>query len=1420
MAVKLTKLPKTQYSGLDYQNIIEDIVSLVTENPEYSNQYDDFLSSNAGRTLTELFAFIADQLATRIDWVVNENFIGTATQKTSVIKILKLLGYNFELPISSNVEVKAKFNQPAGSFYLTAPYDNSGTLSPFTLNAEDKNGVMRIFEAINFNNENDTYDYKGGVQLQTGTAENPNLTHYVEFYEGSTYIEQFEAETDNNPIFNLSQSPVIENSVQVYLVVEQGGSVTETRLNEVNSFLDPKAQNEYDAFGVNLPLAYKRNVEENDTITIEFAPTTLVTNSNRRLSEGDRIRIFYRTGGGVDGNITARSINVDKSILVNGESIDVHFINEQKGTGGRDGETAEHAAVYAPLSIRTAEKAVTEEDYNIIVNADNTVIKAKSFGNNNIAPSTVYSKYGTYIHPLEVWHFILKDKPAWEDVNPSRYNDFQWITLRLENRFNEMYSFRDGEYGSKVLTYSSDLDWTTSLDYNKDGNVNTFNNYVILETPDKFKNNLFDADKNPNSNFLFKVTEKDLETYYFSDLATYNEFQEEATTNSGLIEGTTPTWRIVEDVPALLKSEVNVINGVDLSSKYLVSIGIDNNPIILDINIQGSTPNETSAQEIIDAINNAFINSSDYNNGLSGSSGYQGLGLSVDASTSSGLSSNTSFYIYVNGFEYKIITGSSSPTYNELAVLIEDSLTFTVNADINAQSTIITNVDYDIEEVQPGMSITGSGIPAGTFVDNVSIPDKRIIITQAATISSEDETITLNGYNVTVEGASPTQDIRITNIGTFPKYSVRIESGLSGNDILSSLSTLPANPDSGSGKLGYQELGLSIDLTTTSPLANSTEYFFKINGYEYSITTGTDDTYNDVITLLDGVLDPNYSVASTGSTGTDDIRFTNSTSGPVLLKSGDSSPDLLENLLGADYTLDTPIGGGDYSDVAKTTTYQLVNNELYVQVQSPITGEVSHVVFNGTTDSNLNALEIVFGIRVGGIYPTQRTMYGQRSLTVITNEDLDNYGDVILENGSINFEVEQKDIYLNYLIDDVNSIDIGKYYNENFDSDDPAYRIVADRVYNTVYDQNRLTVDLNSSEFLFKFTKKKTSESSLYVINNDWSLSESSNATIESVTNPQDNINSSNYYISLQFDDKPTVDNIDVTADNGGSASYTIEEIVNNINNEIRNTTGYSDDLLYADFDFASLNEAGDKIIFTSPLNNNQSKIVISPSTVNDCMFELLGLTEGETHTYYASGDYFIDYDSSKDIMTLNKLTTSGISNMPDLQFFFHFIFDKRYVEGIYDGQDGRPGFQKGTIDEDIYEATFSSYKIVGLNHVYKETKFNTFDIKANIYYNRIYSQEDVANRVESNLRSNFGIENIDFGQSIPKSRVMSSVHENDGVEYVILEYLGPDAQDPTTNVDNAISSGFNEIVILSEDIFLAGQKIHGLILEYFISEQ
>jgi hypothetical protein len=448
---------------------MQDIINLVQDNPTYNSSWEDFLSADAGRMLIELFSYISDQLATRVDWVANENFIGTSTQKSSVMKILKILGYNFTLPVGAAVGVNIILSsadwdkvKPNG-FYLTEGYENGDTnWAPFSLTAKDTKGITRTFELIDYNVITGEYNYETDVPMTESSVSET-------FYEGQTRVETFTVEDDNNQIFTLTNSSVIENSILVRLV----GATSETTLLEVNSFLDPYAQRETYSDGTDIPIPYILNVYENDVVEVEFAPTSLLSLTSRRPTIGDRIRFIYRTGGGVDGNIIRNSINTTRTLFVipiGGsvtKQIKPTFNNPSAGTGGSEGETIEHASVYAPLTVRTVGKAVTEEDHDILIQSSENVVTSKSYGGHNM-PTNLYSIYGQYIRPLEIWNYVIPNNAEGWDVNtivPSDYHDFQWMTYRKENRFNGVYSFRDGAFNSSVSLDIDDLVGDTTIDW-------------------------------------------------------------------------------------------------------------------------------------------------------------------------------------------------------------------------------------------------------------------------------------------------------------------------------------------------------------------------------------------------------------------------------------------------------------------------------------------------------------------------------------------------------------------------------------------------------------------------------------------------------------------------------------------------------------------------------------------------------------------------------------------------------------------------------------------------------------------------------------------------------------------------------------------------------------------------------------------
>lgn len=586
----LTKMPTTQFSGLDYDNVIRDIYNLVKDNPQYNNNWDDFLSSSAGRMLIELFSYIVDQLATRIDWNVNENYLTTATQTKSILRLLKLIDYKLELPHCSIIPIKISLSKSTNKEIIFTPayVELSGARSNiYTISGTDKNGNTKTFEAISYDSINDRFLYKNKVSTNLNSS-TYNSVFNLNFYEGTTKISQFISSTSDNEKFQLPDSSVINNSIAVYVKRTVNSVLTEVELLKVNNFLENEAQDE------DLEIPYVVNTLEDGEIEIEFAPRILMANEGKLLPVGSNLYVFYRTGGGTIGNLPIKAINFDRTIYTaDGEAIDANFLNEESGYGGTDLETIDHAVLHGPLSLRSVNKAVTIEDYAAILARNPLVLKSVSYGCNNM-PDDFYDKYGVYINPQEVWNFILLNK-NYEGIPPSEYNNFKWMDTRLENRFNEIYSFNNSKFNNYCY-YLSESNQELFLNY-KTGSSKTFYNYIVISTSAVFKDNLGElndgGDLILNTDLTFKITKLETSKLFFDNIGsitdTTENFIDSATNVFGMVNGSLVDYA-EEDVNALFISPIYVENsssdsnnvyGFDISTKYNIGIDIDGRGMII-----------------------------------------------------------------------------------------------------------------------------------------------------------------------------------------------------------------------------------------------------------------------------------------------------------------------------------------------------------------------------------------------------------------------------------------------------------------------------------------------------------------------------------------------------------------------------------------------------------------------------------------------------------------------------------------------------------------------------------------------------------------------------------------------------------------------------------------------------------------------
>ena len=89
---------------------------------------------------------------------------------------------------------------------------------------------------------------------------------------------------------------------------------------------------------------------------------------------GREIRLWYRRGGGPEGNVAAGTLTVLKDAIPG-----VQVNNPAPAAGGRPAETLENALTRGPLELRAPWRAVTARDFEILALSRGAAVRAKAF---------------------------------------------------------------------------------------------------------------------------------------------------------------------------------------------------------------------------------------------------------------------------------------------------------------------------------------------------------------------------------------------------------------------------------------------------------------------------------------------------------------------------------------------------------------------------------------------------------------------------------------------------------------------------------------------------------------------------------------------------------------------------------------------------------------------------------------------------------------------------------------------------------------------------------------------------------------------------------------------------------------------------------------------------------------------------------
>lgn len=327
------------YATKDYEGFLQMMKSLI---PDLLPEWTDLSESDFGMVILQLAAYGLHVLSFYQDKAFNENFLSTARNRDSIVKLCRFLGY--ELGIQKPSIATVTFTKYEDSLNIPVKIP-AGT----KVSTDPQLGDIVVFET------------EEEVTIPAGVLSTP-----IVVIQGETYKDDIIGIGDDSK----SQKIVVEtedillDTLSIY-TTELG---IKREWDKVDDFLSSTSKD----------LHYTAVIDSNANTEIVFGDGI----SGSRVSSNTPIYCTYRVGGGSRGNVGAGKITYLYNDINEIESIN----NIEKASGGEDFESVEKARILAPKLYKTYDRAVTTEDFSSLAMKVQGVAKAKTietFNENN-----------------------------------------------------------------------------------------------------------------------------------------------------------------------------------------------------------------------------------------------------------------------------------------------------------------------------------------------------------------------------------------------------------------------------------------------------------------------------------------------------------------------------------------------------------------------------------------------------------------------------------------------------------------------------------------------------------------------------------------------------------------------------------------------------------------------------------------------------------------------------------------------------------------------------------------------------------------------------------------------------------------------------------------------------------------------------
>ena len=443
----------------------------------YPRDYKYFVESDLGMMFVELVAYMGSVMSMKADMLANENFLATATQRSSVKKLLQLIGIRMKGPLSAAAD--AKLTSPTavtGTIIIGASDRTLETVSP------EDGGILTYTLYKVVNGLVDITNKTGVITLNSAEGQGSPITVFenIVLQEGTLVKDAGSfAATEGVKTISLTQAPVVEGSVQVFT---DGPDSTKN-----GAFVE--VPNVFFASGSSDKI-FEVVYDDDYKATIVFGDGSVGVSPD----DTSNYYVFYRVGGGTRGNLGKNIINNTFAAMVNGGADSVSITNTSKSTGGSNAETLDHAKRFAPLNFRRQDRLVTLEDYSVFANTFistfGTIGKAsaatrKAYASANVIDIYILEKASDFQLQRATTNFktqlltaISKKKMATDDIvivdGLIRTLDLV-TTIRIDREEEENQDQIKARVRDKILTYMN----VDNKEFGEDFNVAQMNRQIF-----------------------------------------------------------------------------------------------------------------------------------------------------------------------------------------------------------------------------------------------------------------------------------------------------------------------------------------------------------------------------------------------------------------------------------------------------------------------------------------------------------------------------------------------------------------------------------------------------------------------------------------------------------------------------------------------------------------------------------------------------------------------------------------------------------------------------------------------------------------------------------------------------------------------------------------------------------------------------